>query len=366
MYVNRDDQCIVSTTTSLSAIDMRTGEVRWSIDHLLNAFIQPLSARTDLPLLVLQHASSRGEWTLLKIEPTSGAIIWQQTLTSQSPRVAFDADLIVVYDETSVQGYDQAGNEMWERRFQDQWLVESVHLHSGVLVGRYAETSVALTYLARETGEVLWEMTDHQYTPGYVLKKDRQLFYTSESTMILMDVPHQQPVWEVAADRGYVMAHTAGEGIVGSQAVIYTTQAALRMEDGGLLFAYPPGSRFGALTQEFLILLHETEQHNEILLVDKSTGVVEQRLGEKPWFAVMYLTENASTIYLAANQKPEAARERITIPSALILIDKQTLAWQVLPIGTNLGTLQVKVFAEDHVVFIPSFQGIGAYAIPQS
>jgi hypothetical protein len=148
---------------------------------------------------------------------------------------------------------------------------------------------------------------------------------------------------------------------------VYTANAAIRAEDGTTSFSYPSDSHFaGAVTNDFLLLLRESKtQHNEILLVDKYSGELKKEFQDRPWYFVFYLTEDDSTIYLAANLKPQ--RSGIPeIASELLLINKQTFELKEIPVGKNIGSLQFKVFSQENLVFIPSFQTIGGYTIPET
>lgn len=359
-YVNRETLCVVSTATSLHALDMRTGNILWSVNDLPKASIQPLSKNPDFPLLARQYHPD-GRWTLLNIDPASGAIIWQQELEGYEPQIMFDSKTILVYDDATVSCYAIDGTLLWKKHFQDQRTLDYAYFHTDVLLGRYSDQSLTLIYLARDTGEIIWEMKDSPYSPGYVIDKDLQFFYTEKDQILLLNVPEQKRVWDTPLDVGYVMGHDEmpSPGESKSSLRIYATSAAIRAEDGTIIFSYPPGSRFGAITKDFLILLRDNQQ-SEILLVDKSTGDVKHWLRGRPWFFVFYLTEDHSTIYLAANLKPEKPGI-IEIHSELLFIDKQTFEFKEIAVGKNIGSLRFKIFPQENFVFIPSFQTIGGY-----
>ena len=75
---------------------------------------------------------------------------------------------------------------------------------------------------------------------------------------------------------------------------------------------------------------------------------------------IEYLSEDQAQIYLAATigpVKPEASE----FSAELLLINKQTLELRAIPIGKNLYALQFKVFPQEKLVFIPTYQHVGAY-----
>ena len=53
-----------------------------------------------------------------------------------------------------------------------------------------------LTYLDPTNGEIVWEMKESQYSPGYVLDRDHQIFYTNQGEAMLIHVPEQKTLWE--------------------------------------------------------------------------------------------------------------------------------------------------------------------------
>ncbi len=381
-FISRGERCIVSTNTSLQALDMHTGDIVWTVNNISGVTIQGSSENPALPLLALQyHADDR--WTLLNLNPDSGAIKWQQTLKGSHPQMMFDAHTILVYGERGVSAYDKNGTLLWKKQFQGRLMLDYVYLHTGILLGRYSESSLTLLYLDRHTGETLWEKEQSAFYPGHVLGNDRQFFSLDEGKTILMDVSEMTPLWDVPQNIGYVLAHDDNLAKVtrtnenknimpqkpsqGSMSEIYayTATEAIHAADGRVLFSYPPGSRFAgrAVTHDYVLVLRETKtQQNDILLLDKYTGAVRHTLQDRPWYFVFYLSEDDSTIYLAANLKPEG-QDAIEIVSELLLLDKQTFTFTEIPVGTNIGSLRFHVFAEENLVFIPSFQIIGGYKI---
>ena len=362
-YVNRGEYCIVSTPTSMYALQMQTGEIVWSVEEAPNFSLQPLSQNPTLPLLALQTQLD-GNRVLFNLDPDSGEILWRQPLDIEYPWISFDAHTIVIYDYSHIYAYDMNGERLWNRRFQDQLSLDYVQLHSGVLLGRYSETSLTLTYLDRTNGEILWEMKESQYSPGYVLDKDLQIFYTEHGEAMLMSLSQPQPLWGTPQKIGHVIAHA--EHPVSRDTYLYTTEAAVRKQDGTTIFSHPPHSRFGAESEDFLIILQETgARENAFILIDKYTGAIKQYIEDRTWFAVIYLSEDQSTIYLAANLKPEQSGT-VNIQARLIRIDKPTLEVIEIPIGQNIGTLQFKIFSQEHFVFIPSYQRLGGYMLPET
>ena len=361
-YINRDDRCIITASEAIQALDMRTGEIVWSLDNLPYTSLQPLSKDPDLPLLAIQHQID-GTVSLLNVDPASGSILWQKALDLANTHLNFDSQILLVYGGKSVVAYDRQGTLLWKRSFQDELQLKYAAIHTDILMGRYSDDSSTLTYLDRETGETLWELENSDYYPGYILAKDKQFFYKRAGNTILLNIPERKPLWEVPAEAGYVRTHERfAESEDMSQTYVYTENAVIDAKDGDLLFSYPPSTRFGAVTKDFLVLFHET-QRREILLIDKSDWKVRQRLQSSFLSFVFYLTEDDSTIYLAANLKPEqpGANE---MHSVLLCLHKQTFEITEIPIGKNIGTLQWELFPQKNFVFISNFQLIGGFTIP--
>lgn len=360
-YLNRGERCFVSTTTGVQALDVRTGSVLWTNASLADVIFQADSEHSDFPLLGLHYDQQEDSWSLAQIDPDTGTMLWQQRLEHAEPRIAFDSQTILAYSDTFVQAFTPEGHVLWERNFQDRFFIQYAVLHSDILLGRYTDTALTLTYLNRITGEKIWEMKNSPYRPGYLLDRDRQFFYTDNDDSILLNVPEQRTLWEQPLSIGYVAAHETGdpEGVL----KVYTTQQALRADTGETLFNYPPDTRFGALTQDFLLLSYEQGEQHELLLLEKNTGNLLRHLGNKAWMGLYYLMEDETTIYLAANLKPENP-DQLKIQSVLLVIDKQTFTLIEIPIGRNLGSLQWRIFPEDHLIMISVFQHLGGYMFP--
>lgn len=357
--LKRGERSFVSTTAGLSALDMRTGAVLWTQNSLSAVNLQASSEDPELPLIGLQYQPD-DRWTIVRIDPGTGAVLWQQEVESYDPRLTFDAEMLLVYSDDVVWAYTSDGRFLWELMVQDQFFIEYAVLHSDILLGRYSESALTLTYLDRTTGEKIWELKNSPYSPGYVLARDRQFFYTEAGQSILWDVPAQRPLWEQPRSIGYVAAHESSDATF----TVYTTEQALRADTGAPLFTYPADTRFGAVTQDFLLLSFEQGGQHELLVLDKTTGTILEHLGNNAWMGLFYLTEDDAAIYLAANLKPDNSGQ-FTLHSVLLIIDKQTLTLTEIPVGRNIGSLQWKIFPDDQLIVIATFQRLGGYILPE-
>jgi hypothetical protein len=356
-YVIRGEQYILSTTNSLEALDMRTGDLLWKKDNFHNATIQTRSKDPQIPLIIIQYQEN-GTSALLNVEPESGAIIWEQVLESSKSFITIDAQTILVYDNTRIREYNREGTLLWEKRFQDSFMNEYAILNKHVLLGRYSgsKTAQTLMYLERQTGEVLWKIEKSPYHLGHVLGEGYQVFYTDEGKTVLMYLPEQKLLWELSQDIGHVMAYDE------TQSYLYTTTSTVRVKDGANVFSYPSNAHFtGQVTDDFLIVLR-TNHKSEMFLIDKVTGDVTTSFQEKTWSVVVYLTEDESQLYLAAQNRPTDPKN-IEVLSELLIIDKKTFELREVPVGKNIGALQFKVFPGENLVFIPTYHQVGGYRI---
>jgi uncharacterized RDD family membrane protein YckC len=367
-YLLRGEQCIVATSTSVQALNMRTGETLWVAKDLPNLEFQTFSQDPNVPLLALQYPQGQAEFSILRIDPASGAVLWKQAVAIESvteePYLTFDAQSILVHGDDSVSEYDVNGKLLWkieslQKQLQDALSIADIAINKGILLARDAEKTRTLTYFERGTGKLLWNMKDTEYGLGYAFGDGQQMLYTNDGKAMLMDLPKQKSLWKAPQDMGYVMAYQA------KQAVLCTATSAVRKKDGQILFAYPPDTRFNAVTDQFLVLLRTSKPspgtyQNELLLVDKVTGAVKKIFQEKPWSTVVYLSEDQSQIYLAANTRPINPKA-LEMATELLLINKQTFELRTIPVGKNLFSLQFKVFPQDNLVFIPTYQHVGAY-----
>ena len=244
-YLNRGNRCFVSSTEGMYALNIRTGSVLWTQESLAAIVLQANSENPALPLFGMLYQQD-DLWAVVRIDPDSGAVLWQQELESYDPHIAFDSETLLVYSDDLVQAYTPDGRFLWERDFQDLFFIEYAMLHSDILLGRYSESAITLTYLDRATGEKIWELKKSPYSPGYVLDKDRQFFYTDPGKSILLHVPEQRPLWEQPRSIGYVMAHES-KHLDSDREVrfsVYTTEQVLRADTGENIFTYPVDTRF--------------------------------------------------------------------------------------------------------------------------
>lgn len=366
-YVNRGEHCIVSTAHAVYAIDMHTGETVWVNDQTAELSLLPALQDETFPLLGTQYLNAEGTasftTSLSRLDPISGNVLWQIPLQGDFPYISFDAHLILVYEGSSITGYDLDSNQIWTRRFNDELTIDYTEFHSGVLLGRYSESAVTLTYLDRNTGETLWETSEATIHPGYVLERDRQFFHAEDGTEFLMNVHENRPLWEAPKAIGHTITHAIEP--VSGRTYVYTSTAAIDPTDGAPLFTYPEGLRFEASTPEFLLLFQGSDAgQNTIVLLDKFTGEPKKTLENTPWSATTYLTENFQYIYFLATMKPLNPRD-ITVRSHVLRFDRTTFDVTAIPVGSNLSSLYVTLFPDEALLFIPSYQQLGGYVLPE-
>ncbi|MCP4405906.1 MAG: PQQ-binding-like beta-propeller repeat protein [bacterium] len=362
-FLNRGAQSIVSTAHSVYAVDMPAGEMLWQTDGLPELVLQALSSDTTLPLLGLQYDDD-GETTLIRLDPANGSILWQQTLGGTSPRIHFDDHHIVALSDSRVSLYNHAGKQLWQRSFQDGFSPKSVAFHHGILLGRYAGEALHVSYLDRKNGELLWERKDGKLLPGYAIPDvEQQIFYTKEGTAMLLDLSTQELLWDSPQDLGYVLGHTFDRD--SGQLYLHATTGMLRLQDGGLHVPYPAGFRLVGASNEYLILLQGSGgRQNTCLLLDKSSGATVQQIHERLWFAIFFLSEDKNAIYLAANSKSAKSGDN-NIYTNLVRLDKKSWELKEIPIGRNIGMIRFKVFPQEGLLFIPLYQRIGGYLLPE-
>ena len=141
--------------------------------------------------------------------------------------------------------------------------------------------------------------------------------------------------------------------------------AAFDKQTGRRRFDYPAGSAFFGLSNAFVFAFQEINPQKKLLLIiDKISGEVKQSIEHRAWYFAKYLTEDDRALYLAMYSKPERA-DSTEIRSELARIDKQTFAATSFSVGSNPGMLYFEVFTQERLVFIPSFQRLGGYALSE-
>ena len=362
-FVNRGDVCIFATSASLSAVEMTTGVTRWENAALGDLIVQPLSENPALPLIAVKYSDSN-DTTIMRIDPASGELLWQHEFRGEYRHVTFDAQTLAAYAEQKLDVFDADGAARWSARFQGKAAIAYAHWHSGLLIGRFAgigeddeRIDITLAYLDRASGQTIWEEPHSECRPRFVVERDAQIFSKKDGSVVMMRVPDRNILWTADAAIGDVVAQDAD--------TLYTMTAAVKKSDGAPRFSYPPGSRFSTLTHDYLLLsLEQQSQKKNFLLIDKITGDTKQYIQNTPWFFAKYLSEDETAIYFAVHLMPNKANLR-GIRSNLVTIRKDALDVKELFVGENLGALQLQVFPQERLVFIPSFQSIGGYTLPE-
>ena len=361
-YVSRAHQYIAATSTSLESYEMKTGQRTWLLEGVSALMLEPASRAPDLPLIAVQRLSE-DQSLILRLAPQTGEVLWKSAIEGILPQIAFDEAMLIAYRGTALTAYTMEGRLVWDRRLTGQQPVDSVYMHSGILAAHYGEKEVMLWYLGRDSGKILWEATENEYTPGYQPEKDFQIFYTEAGEAIFLHVPDRKSLWDRPRAIGTVLAHTSSHA--SAQACFYTTTAAVQRDTGAIVFRYPDRTRYGGMSNDFLFLLQEINpEQSRLLLLDKYTGELKTYLQDRNWFSVVYVNETEADVYAAATLKPENPK-KIEIQAELLRINKHTFDTTVIPVGKNLSSLQFQVFAQEQVVFIPSFQRIGGYMLPE-
>jgi len=371
-YVLCGEQCVVCTSSSLQALDLRTGRVLWKREGSQEVRLQWIQGERDTPLLLRQYRKD-GSASLLRLHPQSGSVVWAQQLSSNQAILAVDSRNILIGDESSARVYHRDGHLLWERRFRGDLVVEYAVFNGDVLLGRYSSSARSLAYLSRQTGELRWEMKGCGLTPVYPLGEGYQIFLTEQGDTILMHLPTKKSIWQSPRNIGVVLASDTGSLSPHEPAgqTLYTTASAIRGNDGGILFSYPPKTRFGCLTRDFLILLggengiEPAPSKEGFLVLDKLTGKVQTALGQRRWLSVVYLSEDQSQVYLVA-QAGAQGRISAGISTYLLAMDKRTLEAREIFVGRNIAPVHFRIFPRENLLFIPTYKEVGMYKIPEN
>ena len=360
-FVKRGELCIASTAEAVLAIEMKTGVIRWTNAQLPQVIIKPQSDHPALPLIAVRQ-EYRGETVIMRIDPDSGQTLWQQTLPLAFAEVTFDEQTIAAYAGRTLSALDLNGQTLWTKRVGGKADISYAQWHSGLLIGQFQDkpekaVEITLRYLDRMTGAVIWEQEDGQEYPRYVVEKDRQIFSQKEGRTALIHLPDQARIWESGEAISDIVAQ--------DDTTLYAMTAAFDKQTGRRRFDYPAGSAFSGLSTAFVFALQEINPQKKLLLIiDKISGKVKQSIEHRAWYFAKYLTEDDRALYLAMYSKPERA-DSTEIRSELARIDKQTFAATSFSVGSNPGMLYFEVFTQERLVFIPSFQRLGGYALSE-
>ncbi|MBN1847122.1 MAG: RDD family protein [Deltaproteobacteria bacterium] len=369
-YVNSarivDHQCIVSTPLSLTALDIYSGDKVWGKADLADSTIYSMGKDHDSLLIVKNSGEEKA--LLALVHTTSGSITWKQNLDIIDPVVVADSKSIIVYGLQLIREYSPDGRLLWKRQFSEPGAELYAILNKDILVNIYTASSHSFMYLARHTGDILWEIKEARYGIGPNLGKGYQLFYFDDGQCGLMHLPEQKVLWQSPEN----IYHPAYDVDVAPESddlpsYLYTTRSVIHTKDGSAFLKYPEGSHLICITNDFLIVsphqftgLTQTPQI-DMLLLDKSAGLLKKQFPATNWISLRYIMENASDIYLLAG-----TRVKKSMTGELVIIHKDTFDMRRIPIGKNVySPVNLTVFPRTNTVFIQTYKDVGLYALPE-
>ena len=376
-FVGRGERIILTSATNGQAINIRSGDIIWTNGRLHNSTIQITSADETLPMLALQYSGSKFP-LMLNFDSESGEIIWQRQLQTEAPALIFDKEIIVVYDMSRLWAYSTSNQLLWEKDLSEKFGIEYAVINGDILIVSESEEARKLTYLSRDSGNVLWEVTDPEYEPGYSLGRGYQFMIMLDGRSNLMFLPEQRLQWKSSQNVGYAVGGSgkAATNPTEETNLIFTTTSAVRSKDGKVLYAYPIGARFGCLSDSFLFLIHAQAAEKaagstvdpaaptaDLLVLDNHSGVTKKAFEGKHLFNLFKIAEDSTHIYMMANDYPNR-QNAFRVASELLILDKKTLTLQEISVGNNITPHQIKILPDENLIFIPTFQHVGAYMIP--
>ena len=362
------NRCVFSTSASLVSIDMQSGKKIWERKEYTNVTIYQMDNKVES--LIIEKISYDGNSTLASINPDNGSTLWEHAVDIAAPYVIVDSKSIVLYGDSAVCEFSTDGKLLWKKRFSeaDSELTELYAiLNRNILVNLFSDSSRSLMYLERNTGKILWEIKDVQYSTGPALANGHQILYSDDGLCSLMYLPDKKTIWKLKENFYFTLQNDPSADNNNLQPYLYSNTAVLNTGDGSTVFNYPEDTRLICLTDQYLIFSpykaaarFKTPQIN-MILADKSTGKIKKEFPGTNWLSLAYITEDASDIYLLAENKGEK-----TVNSILAVINKKTLGLRQIPIGKNIhASSNFIVYPQSGSVFIQTYKDVGLYTIPE-
>jgi hypothetical protein len=137
-------------TQQYTALDWRTGQVRWQREEALTT-----SLASDFRTGALYF---QADGKVRRVDPATGNDLWQRSTSTQYPWVSFDAGLTFLHDGTHVASLDAAGNTRWQVDAADNTYPALIALNDGSLLFYFADSTRNQTQVShvRNDGSVQW------------------------------------------------------------------------------------------------------------------------------------------------------------------------------------------------------------------
>jgi len=217
---------------------------------------------------------------------------------------------------------------------------------------------------------VVWEISG-AVGPVKALGGGWEVFAGEDGRLAVVRLADRRQLWRSRDTLGHVAAvgrfGRAGKGL--DSVVLYTARAAVGAADGTVRFAYPPGLRPVALTSEHLLLLPGWRPPSDsagvdsaIVLLDRRTGAVRARVPRRGCVNATPVAEDSTALYVAAMVREGSA---VHLSSVLLVVSKAGGRVREVPLGRNLAAARIGVLPRDKLLFMASFQSLGAYRLPE-
>ena len=366
-----DGRLIYSTNQTIKAVDLSSGRILWEKDGFNDLLPAAYEAESESPL-VFESFQPEGTIELLRIDPDSGEVLWQiaaKKIDYQESNFAMDGHYLFYYDLDQVQSYDpESGRLLWQMKPGPGWEIEMIQPGQPLLLFGYREEAPQLMYISPKTGEIIREVKDKSYWPGYSFQNGYQIIRTDNKT-ILMYLPEQRVIWERDDFQGFVLAHMGGPLEKGdSPSILLGSQAAVNGLTGEKLYTYPPGSGYVGRTHDYIIVRQvmgdepkdSKEVSSQLMLLEPNTGRPVASLTVNGLLQTSYLSEDETTIILGLRTF-RTASDIQNMESALLLWDKKNFTHRQVLLGLNLQVEECTLLEDKQTVFMPTDNSVGVY-----
>lgn len=229
-----------TTTTTLTALDTATGEVRWREACAPVGLNQAVTADGDL--LVVLHTAPE-PWAI-GYDLTTGSERWRLALGGEPRGVAVRGPDVVVVAGSMVRRITRDGQEVARRRVAGSALTTLALTHDGDVVTTNGRGRTNILRLSGPTLEVVWGVrvpgTGWTYRNPPLVSDDAVFFHSSSLWAIVVDLASGEVRWrkKKAEGRGGTVLEGPGEP---EASVLWGTDALARVRarDGKVLWRAP-------------------------------------------------------------------------------------------------------------------------------
>jgi uncharacterized RDD family membrane protein YckC len=373
----------------LTALDLQTGETRWSIDANDKMWIQSWSNDVNAPVIL--STADASETVLLRLRPEDGKVLWRRGTGIKTARMIVDRRGILVRNDSHLKWYDVDGNAVWQL---DSPVSKdaSVTINGDIFIasfqpqeanadaepGARPKLTADITCISLTDGTTKWQDThSSDYATAMPLENGYYLVNKPKEPMRMVYLPERRTIWTASTslDKRFIAAKQDRAVKPPGPPLLYTDEKMIVGVDGSVGFDYPPHKGLPIVTDQWLILMAANAGQGQdakslrmhLLVIDRFDGKPLITLSATRYRNIAYLSEDEFSIYLLGMNPPQGIFDK-TFSFRLLQIEKHTRRLIEINLGVKSRPwgLHVRAFEDGRRIFIATSGQMGTYLLPSA